>query len=302
MIIDIHAHVFAWPKRMNPNAATPFMSMQEQIAMMDAQGVDKAVILPIVNPESPAEPQSMGEVLYICDQYPGRFIPFYNLDPRIARRPDRITVDDYLYLLTQCKEHGFKGIGEVTARIPWDDPSLLKMLAACEKVEFPVTFHTITPEVNSYGLIDDLGFPRFEKALKRFPKLNFLGHSPAFWSEISGDVTPETKNGYPQTPVTPGGRLIELLRNYPGLHGDLSAGSGFNAITRDPEFGLAFLDEFQDRLLLGLDYCSRTNTMRHVPWFKEQLAAGRIRQAVYDKIMWRNADRLLKLGLDAATR
>ncbi|MFO7535467.1 MAG: hypothetical protein R6X19_07265 [Kiritimatiellia bacterium] len=44
--------------------------------LMDQMGIDKAVILPSVSPESPAEPQSMGEVLYIGDQYPGRFIPF----------------------------------------------------------------------------------------------------------------------------------------------------------------------------------------------------------------------------------
>ena len=33
---------------------------------------------------------------------------------------------------------------------------------------------------------------------------------------------------------------MELLRKYPNLYGDLSAGSGYNAITRDPAFGDAF--------------------------------------------------------------
>jgi predicted TIM-barrel fold metal-dependent hydrolase len=297
MIIDIHAHVYAWPKRQNKNAETPFMSMQEQIAVMDRLGVDKAVILPIVNPETPAEPQSMGEILYICDQYPGRFIPFYNLDPRIARRPDLITVDDYLYLLEQCKGFGFKGIGEVTARIPWDDPGLLKFFAACEKVGFPVTFHTITPDVDGYGLIDDLGFPRFEKVLKRYPDLVFFGHSPAFWSEISGDVTLAAKNGYPKGTVTPGGKLIDLFRQYPNLHGDISAGSGLNAMTRDPVPCFAFIDEFQDRLLLGLDYCSRLNDMPHIAWLKDGVKTGKISAAACDKILWQNANRLLKLGL-----
>ena len=45
-------------------------------------GVDKAVILPLNNAETPAEHQSAGEVLGICDRYPGRFIPFCNIDPR----------------------------------------------------------------------------------------------------------------------------------------------------------------------------------------------------------------------------
>jgi predicted TIM-barrel fold metal-dependent hydrolase len=298
MIIDIHAHVYAWPKRQNQNAKTPFMSMQEQIALMDQTGIDKAVILPSVSPESPAEPQSMGEVLYICEQYPGRFIPFYNFDPRIAHHSELTTTDDYLYLLEQCKGFGFKGIGEVTASVSWDDPGLLKLLAACEKVGFPFTFHTTTPESADYGLLDELGMPLFEKALNLFPNQIFFGHSMAFWSEISGGLTAAEKVVYPAGPVKPGGRLPFLLRRYPGLHGDLSAGSGFNAISRDPDFGYAFIEEFQDRLLFGLDYCSRVNNMPHLAWFKSSLASGKISNAAFEKIMWQNANRLLKLGLD----
>lgn len=298
MIIDIHAHVYAWPLRQNKGAQTPFMSMQEQIKVMDEQGVDKACILPIVNPETPAEPQSMGEVLYICAQYPGRFIPFYNIDPRIARRPDLVAEEDFLYLFEQCRDLGFKGIGEVTARIPFDDPGLFKLFGACEKVGFPFTFHTTTADNDGYGLIDEVGLVRFEKALSRFPGLNFFGHSPGFWSEISGGLTLAEKNGYPKTPVRPGGRLVDLFRCHSGLHGDISAGSGFNALSRDPDFGFAFIDEFQDRLLLGLDYCSRLNNMPHVRWFKENRDAGRISHAAYEKIMWRNANRILKLGLE----
>ncbi len=41
---------------------------------------------------------------------------------------------------------------------------------------------------------------------------------------------------------------MELLRKYPNLYADLSALSGANAILRDPEYGVKFLDEFQDRL------------------------------------------------------
>lgn len=297
MIIDIHAHVYAWPKLKNKVAQTTFLSMQEQIALMDRLGVDKAVILPIVSPETPAEPQSMGEILHICEQYPGRFIPFYNMDPRLARRPDLITVDDFMYVLDQCKDLGFKGIGEITARVPFDDPSFLKFFGACEKAGLPITFHTATPDCDCYGILDEIGMPRFEKVLKRFPDLVFLAHSPGVWSEISGEVLPEEKNVYPKGPVKAGGRLIELFRQCPGLNGDISAGSGLNALTRDPEFGFAFIEEFQDRLLLGLDYCSTKNNMPHISWLQENHAAGRISDSAFEKIMWKNANRLLKLGL-----
>jgi len=297
MIIDVHAHVFAWPKRGSTRGGT-FMSMEQQIEVMNRKGVDKAVILPIVSPETPCEQQSLGEILYICEKYPGRFIPFCNMDPRLPRLPEKITVDDFLPLLEECRKLGFKGIGEMTPRMPWDDPGLNALFAAAEKVGFPITFHTITADVDSYGIIDEIGLPKFEKVLQRFPKLVFLGHSPGFWSEISGDVSAANKNGYPNGPVKPGGRLIDLLRKYPALNGDLSAGSGFNSLARDPAHAWRFMDEFQDRLLLGLDYCSIKNNMQHIEWLTDALKKQNISQAVYEKITWRNANRLLDLGLE----
>lgn len=298
MIIDIHAHVYADPKiKPNPNATT-FMSAKDQIAVMDRLGVDKAVILPLNDAECPAEPQSIGEVLSICEQYPGRFIPFCNVDPRIARRPEKVAVEDFDHLLGQYRELGCKGIGEVTARVHWDDHPMMCMLEAAEKLGLIITFHTITADVNSYGVIDEIGLPRLEKVMKKFPNLVFFGHSPGFWSEISGDVTPETKNGYPKEPVAPGGVLPRLLRECPGLHGDLSAGSGLNALTRDPEHAYQFIDEFQDRLLLGLDFCSVKNDMQHIDWLTQIRNEGHVSEEAHEKIMWRNANRLLKLGLD----
>ncbi|MBU4198646.1 MAG: amidohydrolase [Verrucomicrobia bacterium] len=297
MIIDVHAHVFAFPKLKGPGAATTFMSAEDQIAVMNTKGVDKAIILPLNNPETPTEQQSIGEVLYICEKYPGRFIPFYNIDPRLPRRPDLIKTDDFSFILEQCKAFGCKGLGEFTARLYWDDPCVLRLLEACEKVGFPVTFHTITAEINNYGVLDEMGLPRLEKVLGTFPNLKLFGHSPGFWSEISGGITPQEKNGYPKTPVKPGGRLQSLMRRYPGLYGDLSAGSGLNALMRDPVHAYEFIDEFQDRLMLGLDYCSVKGDMRHIEWFKAACQAGQISAKAYEKIMWKNINQAIHLGL-----
>jgi len=298
MIIDAHAHVFAFPKLKGELNGTTFMSMEDQIALMDAKGVDKAIILPLNSPEIPAEHQSVGEVLYICEKYPGRFIPFCNLDPRLPKRPDLIKVEDFDFILEQYKELGCKGIGEMTARVYWDDPAFLKLLEACQKVDFPITFHTTTPDHNNYGLLDDIGFPRFEKALQKFPDLKFFGHSQGFWSEIGPDITLEEKNAYPEGPVKPGGKLPALMRQYPNLYGDLSAGSGFNALTRDPEHGYKFIDEFQDRLMLGLDYCSVKNDMQHIEWLTAAKDEGHITQQAYEKIMWKNINKAINLGLE----
>ena len=299
MIIDCHAHVLAFPKiKPYPQSKTTLMSAEDQISLMDAKGIDKAIILPIGGAESIAENQSIGEILYICQKYPGRFIPFCNIDPRLPKRPDLIEVADFDFLLNQYKELGCKGIGEVFVRIPWDHPSMLLLLESCEKVGFPITFHTITADVNSYGIIDEIGLPRLETVLRKFPKLKFFGHSPGFWSEISGEITLKEKNSYSQNPVNPGGKLKELMRNYPNLYGDLSAGSGLNALQRDPDHAWKFIDEFQDRLLLGLDYCSTTNDMQHIEWLTKARDDSNISEDAYQKIMWKNINRILNLELE----
>jgi len=298
MIIDIHAHVFAWPKLRFQGDDSTFMSAEQQIALMNAKGIDKAVILPLGSPETPAEHQSWGEILYLCEKYPGRFIPFCNIDPRLPHRPDLMKVEHFDHILQQCRQLGFKGLGELTARVYWDDPSLMLLFESCEKVGLPVLFHTITPDADSYGLMDDMGFPRFEKVLQRFPRLKFFGHSMAFWSEISGDVTLEIKNKYPKGPVKPGGKLPDLFRKYPNLYGDLSAGSGLNALRRDPAHAYGFIEEFQDRLMLGLDCCSANSDMQHIEWLTSLRDGNHVSRQACEKIMWKNANRLLELGLE----
>lgn len=299
MIIDCHAHVFAFPKiKPYPNARSTFLSMEEQIEIMDAKGVDKAVILPLNNAESPVEHQSVYEIMSICEKYPGRFIPFCNIDPRHTDWGGKTNAQGkFDFLLGQYKDIGFKGLGEFVPNLFWDDPKMLNLLGSCERVEFPITFHTVTPGFFTYGVYDDLGLPGLEKVLKMFPKLKFFGHSAAFWSEISGDLTRGEKDGYPKSLVAEGGAIPRLMREYPNLYGDLSAGSGLNALQRDPEHAWKFIGEFQDRLLLGLDYCSTTNDMQHIEWLTKAKEDKNISPEVYEKIMWKNINRVLNLGL-----
>lgn len=113
----------------------------------------------------------------------------------------------------------------------------MNLFAACD---MPAIIHINTTTEKSYGICDELGLPRLEKVLKAYPNLKLIGHSAVFWAEISGDITEETRNGYPTGKVQPGGRITELMHKYPNLYCDLSAASGHNAIMRDPEFGMAF--------------------------------------------------------------
>ena len=94
-----------------------------------------------------------------------------------------------------------------------------------------------------YGVVDEFGLPRLEYVLDRFPALKVLGHSQRFWSLISGDAPVDVWNGYPKGRVAAGGRVVELMRRYGNLCGDLSAGSGYNALSRDPEFACDFIEE-----------------------------------------------------------
>ena len=88
------------------------------------------------------------------------------------------------------------------------------------------------------------------------------------------------------------------MREYPNLHGDLSAGSGYNAISRDPEFGAQFLEEFQDRLYFGTDIANVPQELPIVEYFQQIRRDGLISVSAYEKITWKNATKLLRLDLD----
>src|SRR5260370_23003899 len=93
----------------------------------------------------------------------------------------------------------------------------------------------------------NLGFERFHKMLEKFPKVNFIGHAQTFWGNI--DKNHQQPVMYPKGPVTPGGITDRLLSDYPNLYGDLSAGSGLNALLRDEDHARGFLNRHQDRLI-----------------------------------------------------
>lgn len=298
MIIDIHSHVYLGT-RVNFYPYSPFSSAEQCVEIMDKLGIDKSVILPMNNAETPCEPQSFGEIMEIMQRYPGRFIPFCSPDPRFPIEPEKGNVECYVELLGKYKALGCKGVGELTARIPWDNPLMQFYLAACQQLEFPIIFHTTTVDANSYGVIDEIGLPKLEAVLKKFPELKMIGHSAAFWSEISGDIKGLTeKNGYPAGKVADGGAVPRLLRQYPNLFTDISAGSGLNALKRDEDFAYKFIDEFQDRIVFGLDICNAAEIPPHLDWLKNARADGHISEIAYEKIVWKNTNRILNLELE----
>lgn len=296
--IDIHAHAVLFREYYPPHfEGVPervMVSAEHVLDFYDRLGIEKGVLLPISAPEGQLSPMTSESCKYLTTQYPDRFYWFCGVDPRAF--PNRVD-GDLGAILRHYKALGAKGVGEITCLLPMDDPKVENLFAACEACDMPALIHIAPTFEYGYGLYDDLGLPRLEKILSRHPNLKIIGHSQPFWAEISGDLTLELRNEYPTGKVQPGGRLVELLRKYPNLYCDLSAGSGHNALMRDEEFAAAFLEEFSDRIMYGCDICHPFNT--HPFPFREflerMLDEGKVSPEVYRKVVRENAIRILKL-------
>lgn len=292
MFIDIHVHVRKYQTFFRRGQAT-YSTPEQILKRYDALGIEKAVILTGGSPEYAKQKQSEEEVLEICREYPGRFIPFCNIDPRQMSNSADAPLGE---LLSYYKEQGCRGIGEVSANMPFQHPMVQNLFRHAEKTGLPLTFH-IAPHVGNYiyGIFDEPGLPQLERSLATFPNLKFLGHSQAFWAEMSVLETPADRYGYPKYPVKQEGVVPKLFRRYQNLLGDLSAGSGFNAISRDPEYGVRFLNEFQDRLFFGTDICAPDTPVPLVEYLIQLKGSGRITEPVFNKIARENAVKLLNL-------
>ncbi len=293
MFIDIHVHTRrhqGFPRLADQQT---YASPPELIAAYDRTGIERGVILPGASPECCTQPQSNEEVLEIAATYPGRFIPFCNIDPRSLSNSPYAPLER---MLCYYRDLGCKGIGEVTANLRIIDPLVQNLFRSAEIAGIPLTFH-LSPYVGySYGLVDEAGLPGLEESLKRFPKLKFFGHSQTFWAEMGARPTLSERMNYPKGTVQEG-RVPQLMRQYPNLYGDLSAHSGANALIRDRDYAVRFLNEFQDRLFFGTDICQPTMpTLRPLADFLLNLRQqGDIAEEVFQKIARENAIRVLGL-------
>ncbi len=300
MIIDIHSHAYKYPNEFG----TRFLSPEELIEKYDQAGIDKAVLLPVVSPEIYL-PQSVDEILEICRTYPDRFIPYCNVDPRALTNSNNAQL---WRVLEYYKNKGCKGVGEVMPNMELMDPMVQNLFAAAEMVELPIVYDGSDQKTGDFGLYDDPGLPQLEHTLQRFPKLKIFGHGPVFWAELGKLRTPGERayifsfNGSGQVGSFPCESEIEegvvpvLLRRYENLYCDLSDGTPIAALSRNREFTAKFLNEFQDRLYFGTDLCNICiDVRRHVNFFNGLRDDGSISQEVYEKIMHKNAEKLLGL-------
>jgi len=288
MFIDIHAHAYKYQYPV-PGGGMLFVTPEELLPIHDELGIERAVLLPIVSAEEYV-PQSVGEVIDMAKASSGRFVPFCNVDPRVYSNTSDAPIG---LLLEHYRSLGCKGIGEVMPNLPWLDPRMQNLLYHAQRAGFPLLFDMSGRLNEHYGIYDDPGMPQLETCLARFPDLLFIGHGPAFWAEIAALRDPADRLGYPKYPVEKEGRVARLMREYPNLAADLSAGSGENALLRDPGYAVSFLNEFADRIMFGTDICAKHNRFQTARFLLELRDTGRLAPPAFERIARENARRLL---------
>ncbi len=240
-IIDIHQHT-------NYSGRTD----QQLLAHQRAMGITTSILLPAgreVDRPSTHAGKSNGlaakcganeTVRAMAVAHPGEFV--FGANEVVDLPEARGEIEKFLKL-------GAKIIGEQKFGVDCDSPHVHEIARLAQDHNVPVLLHF---QHGTYNL----GFERFHKVLEKFPRVNFIGHAQTWWANIDKDHT-DQKVLYPKTKVTAGGITDRYLREYPNMFGDMSAGSGLNALIRDEEHTRAFLSRHQDKLLYGSD-CNDT--------------------------------------------
>ncbi len=249
-MIDFHTHL---GDLYFPNKKVRPISADQLVDTMNRLGIYKSVLLPIDSPEAAYTYFTTFEALEAWRKYPERFIPFCAVDPR------RDNVAEQINAFVQM---GCIGFGEHKVGLAIDDERSKKIYRICGEKRLPVLFH-LDPHLN----IDEPGLPRLESLLKEMPDTIFIMHGPGWWTEVSAGNT--ERGGYPKGKINPGGRADILLQEYPNLYADLSAGSAYNALTRDPEWTPGFIERNWSKLLFATDYLHTDQDLSIVSYINE---------------------------------
>jgi predicted TIM-barrel fold metal-dependent hydrolase len=236
-VIDIHQHI-------HYHERTDEQLLEHQSAM----GVTKTILLPSGRPVNSssthngvsnglqAEAGGNAECYLFAKNHPQKFLF------GACAVPD---MRDALYEIEKYLKLGAVVIGELKFGVECDSPEMQKIYQLAQTYNVPVLMHWQHKMYN-------YGFERFYKMLEQYPKVNFIGHAQTWWANIDKNHMDQSVL-YPKGPVTPGGITDRYLTDYANMFGDLSAGSGLNALVRDEEHAKQFLDKHQDKLIYGSD-------------------------------------------------
>ena len=234
------------------------------------------------------------------EKRPGHFARSVTADPAKPESAD---------LIRKAIKDGAVSVGELKYHLALDSPEMRHIYDVAAELNVPVMMHIQNFPHFPGELPYNTGYDRFDKILRQYPKTNFLGHGDLFWANISADIP--TDRGYPSGPVKPRGLTDKWLSDFPNLYADMSANSGNNALSRDPDFSRGFIVRHQDKLIFGSD-CScldgkgsgvsqnnnpEANRLagKCVARATLELSKQLTSPGVFHKIAWTNGTRLFRL-------
>ncbi|MEA3402425.1 MAG: amidohydrolase family protein [Armatimonadota bacterium] len=276
-MIDTHTHIHYDGRIPGERVG---IGPDQLVDSMNRNGIDMSVVLPIESPEVVTSICMTETVIEAALRYPERLIPFVHVDPRMPRAETVIR-----HFAATCSL--VRGFGELVDGLPIDHERHKLIYATCSDLGLPVIFYG-----SSYSNFDDTDFSGLESCLREFPDLIFIGHGPRWWNGISADD--DGSCGYPDTPVVEGGSADRLLQDYDNMYADISAGSGYNAMTRDPDFTQGFIERNWRKIMFATDYLYVGQELGQLEWIRETPMAQEHRQAIAEG----NARRVLSLDED----
>ena len=277
-LIDAHTHLVPEP--------VPYLNREplyadDLVEWMDGAGVDEAVVLALDSPEAYPVMAPSPWIAEQCEQHPDRLIPFFTVDPRTGVYGRDALRDHFERHVGQ----GAKGFGEFKPGLEIGDPLNDPIYELCAEFDLPILFHS-----DDKAFMDDTDHSQLEEVLQSYPDVDFLGHGMGWWARISGDVGEHELGGYPTGPVDDEGAVPRLLSEYDNMYGELSGGSGWNALTRDHGFGQGFLEEHSDQIIYGTDYLFPGHDVPHLQLFSQ----FELDEDAWRDIRYRNIESVLR--------
>lgn len=180
-------------------------------------------------------------------------------------------------------------IGESKFGLECDDPAMQAIYQLARQYRVPVLMHW------QYTMFN-FDFHRFHTMLEKYADVNFIGHAQTWWANIDKNHTDQNIL-YPKTKVTAGGITDEFLTRYPNMYGDMSAGSGLNALLRDEDHARGFMERHQDKLLYGSDCLDADGHGSNCQGAQTIAAIRRLAptKAIERKLLYDNAKKLFRL-------
>jgi predicted TIM-barrel fold metal-dependent hydrolase len=180
-------------------------------------------------------------------------------------------------------------IGEQKFGVECDSPEMRRVYELAANFQVPVLMHW---QFKMYNY----GFERFHKILESYPRTTFIGHAQTWWANIDRNHADQAVL-YPKGKVTPGGLTDRYLSDYPNMFGDLSAGSGLNAFTRDEDHAREFIARHQEKLMFGSDCDDRVGAGAACSGSQMIAAVKRLSSTrkIERKLLYENAKRVFRL-------